>query len=187
VVYVPTHTMTGHIVLDMDVIATDYDSLADRLACVTDYVDVNAFVASIGCTSDSIVATIPVAGYPASVARSAYRKLYVANELASSYSVIADTTTVGVAGERKRRVTGSKPEATVIRGILFLPPASGVKPQALSVLLDITGRKVLDLRPGANDVSRLSPGVYFVREQSVVSSQHSGLSAPAIRKVVLTK
>jgi hypothetical protein len=29
-------------------------------------------------------------------------------------------------------------------------------------LLDISGRKVLDLRPGENDVSRLAPGVYFV-------------------------
>jgi hypothetical protein len=32
------------------------------------------------------------------------------------------------------------------------------------VLLDISGREMLDLHSGANDVSRLSPGVYFVRE-----------------------
>jgi hypothetical protein len=31
------------------------------------------------------------------------------------------------------------------------------------VLLDITGRKVMELQPGDNDVSRLAPGVYFVR------------------------
>jgi hypothetical protein len=37
-------------------------------------------------------------------------------------------------------------------------------------LLDISGRKVLALRPGANDVSRLSPGVYFVSERSAESS-----------------
>ena len=30
-------------------------------------------------------------------------------------------------------------------------------------LLDITGRKVLDLEPGVNDVRALAPGVYFVR------------------------
>jgi hypothetical protein len=41
---------------------------------------------------------------------------------------------------------------------------------------------VLDLKPGANDVSRLAPGVYFVSEQSAVSGQRS-----AVRKVVLTK
>jgi hypothetical protein len=33
------------------------------------------------------------------------------------------------------------------------------------VLLDATGRKVLDLRTGDNDVSRLAPGVYFVRQK----------------------
>jgi hypothetical protein len=30
-------------------------------------------------------------------------------------------------------------------------------------LLDISGRKVADLHPGANDVSGLSAGVYFVQ------------------------
>ncbi len=45
--------------------------------------------------------------------------------------------------------------ATVVRGMLRLPEASGV-------LLDIAGRSVLDLAPGENDVRHLSPGVYFV-------------------------
>jgi hypothetical protein len=31
------------------------------------------------------------------------------------------------------------------------------------VLLDVSGRKVLDLRPGRNDVRALPAGVYFVR------------------------
>jgi len=52
-------------------------------------------------------------------------------------------------------------------------------------LLDINGRKVLDLRPGANDVRSLAPGVYFVIEYSVVSSQYSG--PPAVTKVILTE
>ncbi len=30
-------------------------------------------------------------------------------------------------------------------------------------LLDISGRKVMDLHIGDNDVSRLAPGVYFLR------------------------
>jgi len=30
-------------------------------------------------------------------------------------------------------------------------------------LLNISGRKVLDLKPGANDIRHLSPGVYFYR------------------------
>ena len=50
---------------------------------------------------------------------------------------------------------------TIVRGVLF----SAESPSP-SCLLDISGRRVQDLRPGANDVSRLSPGVYFVRRTS---------------------
>jgi len=31
-----------------------------------------------------------------------------------------------------------------------------------AILFDAAGRKVMDLVPGPNDVSRLAPGVYFV-------------------------
>ena len=79
-------------------------------------------------------------------------------------------------GRRGEADSSSKLQATVIRGVLFLPKATSLKPQAAS-LLDISGRKVLDLHPGANDVSRLSPGVYFVREAQ----------AQAVRKVVITE
>jgi len=37
---------------------------------------------------------------------------------------------------------------------------------ARPALLDISGRTVMDLSPGPNDVARLAPGVYFVRERS---------------------
>ncbi len=43
---------------------------------------------------------------------------------------------------------------------------------ARAVLLDITGRRVMDLAPGENDVSRVAPGVYFVvAEQDRVVSK----------------
>ncbi|MBN2465581.1 hypothetical protein JXD38_08175 [candidate division WOR-3 bacterium] len=47
---------------------------------------------------------------------------------------------------------------TIVRGVLLLPQL--LSPH--SSLLSIDGRKVLNLAPGANDVSRLAPGVYFV-------------------------
>jgi len=71
---------------------------------------------------------------------------------------------------------------TVVRGVLFLREATGHKPQAAS-LLDISGRKVLELHPGANDVRALAPGVYFLREEPQVSSRN----LQAIRKVVVTR
>ena len=71
-----------------------------------------------------------------------------------------------------------QPLATVVRGVLFLPPSRLSPP---SSLLSIDGRKVLDLHSGANDVSRLSPGVYFVRETQ------ARLRAQATRKVIVAR
>jgi len=45
----------------------------------------------------------------------------------------------------------------------------------------ISGRKVLDLKPGPNDVRSLAPGVYFVREAQTQAQ------AQAVRKVVITQ
>jgi hypothetical protein len=73
---------------------------------------------------------------------------------------------------------------TVVRGVLFMIEARGEKREARSELLDISGRRVLDLKSGANDVSRLAPGVYFVLEPSAVSREPSAVS---VRKVVLTR
>jgi hypothetical protein len=71
---------------------------------------------------------------------------------------------------------------TIAKGVLFLPEAASHKPQAAS-LLDAGGRKVLDLRPGANDVAHFAPGVYFVlSEPSAVGRQPS-----AVVKVIISK
>jgi hypothetical protein len=71
---------------------------------------------------------------------------------------------------------------TIAGRVLFVPNAIGCESQAPS-LLDIGGRKVMDLKPGTNDVRALAPGVYFVREQPQTASH----KPQAIRKVVVTK
>jgi hypothetical protein len=51
---------------------------------------------------------------------------------------------------------------TIVRGVLFLNgdcARTGTVPK--TVLLDIAGREVLELKSGPNDVSGLPPGVYF--------------------------
>jgi aminopeptidase N len=60
------------------------------------------------------------------------------------------------------------PLATIVRGVLYvqgLGTRSGFSDNPVmsrATLLDAVGRKVLDLTPGPNDISRLNPGVYFV-------------------------
>jgi hypothetical protein len=84
----------------------------------------------------------------------------------------------GIEESFKPQATDSRPAPTIIRGVLFMHEASSCKLQAAS-LLDISGRKVLDLKPGANDVRALAPGVYFVREAQA--------QAQAVRKIVITR
>jgi hypothetical protein len=92
---------------------------------------------------------------------------------------------VGVEEGNKPQATSSKLRPTIVRGVLFLPrdglgTRSGLSDNPVmsrAALLDISGRKVLDLHPGANDVSRLAPGVYFIRE----------VQAQALRRVVITR
>jgi len=75
-------------------------------------------------------------------------------------------------------IARARPVPTIVHGVLWLPrhmtesfDDSDRAPRP--VLLDISGRKMLDLGPGPNDVCALAPGVYFVR------------SATGVAKVVL--
>ena len=159
----------------IDTIAADFryagllDELHDKL-----YLRNGAVV---DCRYDSVVTTLPESLNARSMAwdpidnrvfQATTGRLYVYRD--GPYGI--EEQKVGL---RERRY------ATVVRGVLLLP-ASSVAHGASSFLLDISGRKVLDLRAGANDVRALAPGVYFVREL-----QTSGLKPHAIRKVVLTK
>ncbi|MEO0079344.1 MAG: hypothetical protein ABIK44_01525 [candidate division WOR-3 bacterium] len=79
------------------------------------------------------------------------------------------------------QATRPLPIPTVVRGVINLPAAFGASGRRFA-LIDATGRKVLELVPGANDVSRLSPGVYFfVRTEGV---KHD---ASSVGKVVVAK
>jgi hypothetical protein len=89
----------------------------------------------------------------------------------------------GVEEATNAELRATKCQPTVVQGVLFLAEAASLKPQAAS-LLDISGRNVMDLHPGANGVSMLAPGVYFVRERSAVSGERSVTST---RKVIITR
>lgn len=68
--------------------------------------------------------------------------------------------------------------ATVVRGVLVLPDRSlGLGDWTL---VDAVGRRVLPLKAGRNDISRLSSGVYFIHRTS-----SSDTEAPRVSRVVL--
>jgi hypothetical protein len=76
----------------------------------------------------------------------------------------------GVAESAKPQVSSRKLGPTIVRSVLSLPGAiSGERSAVSADLLDATGRRVMSLRPGPNDVSRLAPGVYLVRSKSRVN------------------
>jgi hypothetical protein len=80
----------------------------------------------------------------------------------------------GIAESQQPAACSSRPLPTVVGNVLFLP-SSLLSPR--SSLFSVDGRKVLELRPGANSLRSLAPGVYVLR----------GLPAPASRRIVVTK
>jgi len=90
-----------------------------------------------------------------------------------------DPTPTGVAEMPSAELRTTNRGPTIVRGVLRVPASSAVR-GASCVLLDISGREAMRLNSGVNDVSRLSPGVYFVH-----SSIDNRLST--IAKVVVTR
>jgi hypothetical protein len=88
--------------------------------------------------------------------------LHVLNGIA--YDITATWDTSGAIAEGGPTADGSRlTAATIVRGVLLLGgdcPRTGTVPK--TVLLDISGRAVMSLRRGQNDVSRLPPGAYFI-------------------------
>ncbi|MBM3332145.1 hypothetical protein FJY68_09925 [candidate division WOR-3 bacterium] len=111
-------------------------------------------------------------GAPCGIASDVNGRVYVLFRAPSGqlYSVYR-TSRPGVQEQPHRTADGSRLPA-IVRNILFLPSSLLSPP---SSLFSLDGRKVMDLRPGANDVSRLSPGVYFVRSASGVVRDASGV------------
>jgi YVTN family beta-propeller protein len=146
---------------------------ANRVYCAAGENDV---VAVISGTTNAIIRSIDVGDYPAALAwNPAHSWMYVANHGGSSISVLRDTLVVGIEERPTPIAPRTKPGATVVRGVLSVGAFSNQQSAFRAELLDIAGRRVLDLHPGPNDVSHLAPGIYFVRE------------AQAVRKVVVQR
>ena len=158
----------------------EYDVAHDKAYC-SDGLENSVTV--IDALTHHVIRSIPVGRDPVDMVWvPRHNRMFVANANGSSVSVVRDTT-MGIAEQGQPTVGSSHPNSTVVHGVLFLSEASGLKPQPAGWLLDISGRKVLELKPGANDVRALAPGVYFVREEPQAASH----KLQVVRKIVVTR
>jgi YVTN family beta-propeller protein len=156
-----------------------YDSAGNKIYCA----GIDSVIV-IDCATDSVIQTIEVGAWPiAFVSDPAHNRVHVSKYSSSSISVLRDTV-LGVEGDFRPHAASSGPVATVVRGVLVLGAAGSRQNTGLRAqLLDITGRRVLDLHAGPNDVRTLAPGVYFIREELQAASPNP----QAVRKVVVTR
>jgi len=154
-----------------------FDSIADRV-----YVTSPDF----GCLSlvdgrlDRFLGLLEVGDSPGDITWvPQHRRMYVVDQAGQAILVLRDTSLAGLSGVSAFSQSRTMP--TVVRGVLMMGDR-GQKTGDRAELLDISGRKVIDLKPGANDVRGIAPGVYFVRRASSV-----GRDASSVTKVVVTR
>jgi hypothetical protein len=136
-----------------------------------------------GATNE-VDTTIAVGARPMAFAwNPVQNQVYIANSGSSSISVLRDSA-LGIEQSFQPHAASPKPTPTVVRGVLVLDAVGSRQNTADGAeLLDVGGRKVMSLWAGANDLRRLSPGIYFVRSApSAVSRQPS-----AVTKVVVVR
>ena len=153
-----------------------FDRTGRYLFCFSNYMRV------YDTQTDSLVGACPLSLPPLSVTPNPEQgRIYVG---CKDVILVYPDVPPGVEETPNAEVRATKSGPTVVRDILYLPLASGVERRASSVLLDAGGRKVLDLKPGANDVRALASGVYFVRQQD---SRGQGFDDSRVAKVIVTR
>ncbi|UCG42700.1 MAG: hypothetical protein JSU73_12700 [candidate division WOR-3 bacterium] len=88
------------------------------------------------------------------------------------------------------------PEPTIVQDVLVwsattlsLRNVGDIALQSGAKLLDASGRVVMSLRPGPNDIQHIAPGVYFCRPTAGSASSRTAESGvrSAVRKVVIQR
>ncbi|MEO0077765.1 MAG: hypothetical protein ABIK86_02025 [candidate division WOR-3 bacterium] len=129
------------------------DTVRAKVYCVNEYQDnVRVFDAR----ADTLIKTIPLGRCPAGVCwNRANSRVYITDGMDNVVYVIRDTTT-GIAEASPAALGRTRRSAvTVVRRALFWTE------RAPGTLMDLTGRRVLAVTPGRNDLTHLAPGVYL--------------------------
>ncbi|MBN2464957.1 hypothetical protein JXD38_04965 [candidate division WOR-3 bacterium] len=102
-------------------------------------------------------------------------RTYAQQGLNGKLLIIRDSVVIGLEESRGANHVPVRSQTVVGRGVPY-------RAATRSGLFDATGRRAAVLRSGPNDISRLAPGVYFVRGPETEDGRPA-----AVRKVVLTK
>jgi YVTN family beta-propeller protein len=136
--------------------------------------------------TDSVVGSLALQVNPSELTMaSPHHRLYAgpwSGYFLSSSMPVIRTDPPGVEETPSAEAQTTRSDPTVIRDALFLL-AKGEGRVAKGDLLNVSGRKVLDLHAGANDVRALAPGVYFIRG----SKTEDGRPDATVRKIVVTR
>jgi YVTN family beta-propeller protein len=132
--------------------ALTFDSVHNYVYCLNPDRD---SVTVVDAAFNTVASVVPVGDNPVALAWAPTAdRMYAANHDGSSVSVI-NTTPPWVAERTTLPATRQPP--LVVRGSLLLRGPDS------ALLLDVSGRRVLNLRPGVNDISGLAGGIYFLR------------------------
>ena len=141
-----------------------YDSPTDAIYCV-----VGGKITVLDRKTLAVIRTFATGDYHTGIASvPAWPFVYVASEEEPYLSIIRKAS--GPVEMAARAAPDA--QATVVRGRLDWTGT-------LAVMYDKCGRRVADVHRGGNDVSRLRPGVYFIRQNGVRRGTHA-------RKVIIT-
>jgi hypothetical protein len=101
---------------------------------------------------------------------------------ATNNPIVVHTASFAGLEEERPRDRARAPSATFVRGVLRMADG-GQETADGAELVDASGRKVMELRTGDNDVGHLASGVYFVRRPET----EDGRPRTAVRKVVIQR
>jgi hypothetical protein len=149
----------------------DYAPWSNRLYVHSGVYGTN-FISVYDCATDSLVGLTTCQFYPLITqifCNPVDQKIYILSQEDSAIYIFRDSL-VGIAEPEENQPVEVEGITTVVRNVLYLPDTG----EREYVLLDIVGRRVQDLKPGANDVRSVVPGVYFIRR-----------SGAGVRKVVV--
>ncbi len=110
----------------------------------------------IDARADTLIKTIPLGHSPRALCHNATNsRIYITDQSDNVVFVVRDTTT-GISEADPAVSARLRRSSVVSRALCWTERTPGT-------LMDLTGRIVLALNPGGNDLSRLAPGVYMTR------------------------